>query len=133
MASLLAPGSRTRTLVANLLIAIPALFLAWLILWEAIHPRLQPAQPTAAQVANQQQQISDRQRTQLLCQRQALCRKFGEARRACATAGNYKNCIDIKMGDDAMDVYPCMNNGTVWGAPKDMPDRLTCFVSSVFQ
>lgn len=83
-------------------------------------------------LAIEQRAASANQRTRALCERQALCRKFGDARQACATAGNLKTCIDIKMGDHAIDLYPCMNNGTVWDTPKDMPDRLTCLTSSAF-
>ena len=27
-----------------------------------------------------------------------------------------------------MDLYPCMNDGTIFAEPKDVPDRLTCFI-----
>jgi hypothetical protein len=115
MASPLDPGSRIRTFIANVLVAGPALFLAWLIIWSFTNP---PPPETAeqnrvraeAQAAVQQRAESERHRRQNLCQQQALCRKFGEARQACATAGSYKTCTDIKMGDDAMDLYPCTNN-----------------------
>lgn len=112
MSGLLAPGSRFRSFIAYTLFSLPFILFAWIIASDFIN------QPW--------------QRTQNLCYQRALCLKFGEARQACAIAGNYKNCIDIKMGDDAMDLYPCMNNGTVWDPPKETPSRLTCFLSSIF-
>jgi hypothetical protein len=128
----LAPGSPIRVFIGNAVAFAPVLLLVSFFVWEFIK---QPTPENARIVdpAATQQQASERQRTQSLCHQQALCRKFGEARQECATAGNYKNCLSIKMGDDAMDLYPCMNDGTAWGAPKDIPNRLTCFLSGVFQ
>lgn len=84
-----------------------------------------------AQQVKLQREASEQQRTRSLCQAAELCRKFGEARQACATAGNYKNCVDIKMGKDATDLYPCMNDGHVWAEPADMPNRFQCFIQSI--
>jgi hypothetical protein len=78
----------------------------------------------AHQALDRQQQASDRQKT--LCRLLSLCSKFGDARQACATAGNYKMCIDIKMGADAMDRYPCKNDGAVFDQPNDMPTAFEC-------
>jgi hypothetical protein len=77
-----------------------------------------------AQIKAAQQATLDRQKT--LCRLLSLCSKFGEARQACATAGNYKMCIDIKMGANAMDRYPCMNDGAVFGQLNDMPTAFEC-------
>lgn len=129
MPGLLAPGSRLRTIVANLLVAVPAI----LFLWLGVSTFLYPTPPGPVEhMANQQLETSGWQRIRVLCAREALCRKFGEARQGCATAGNYKNCLDIKMGDDAVGLYPCTNNGTVWGASQDMPDQFTCLAARIF-
>jgi hypothetical protein len=72
-----------------------------------------------------QQATLDRQK--MLCRLRSLCSKFGDARQACATAGNYKMCINIKMGADAVDSYECTDDGAVSGQPNDMPTALDCF------
>ena len=74
----------------------------------------------AAQLAQAKAQAAATARQRALCNQQTICTKFATARQECATAGNYKNCVDIKMGTDAMDLYPCMNDGRVWA------NRLTC-------
>src|SRR5262245_29485726 len=37
-----------------------------------------------------------------LCEQAAACKKYDAARLECATAGNLKTCLRIKMGDDDM-------------------------------
>jgi hypothetical protein len=84
-----------------------------------------------AQLAQAKAQAAATARQRALCNQQTICTKFATARQECATAGNYKNCVDIKMGKDAMDLYPCMNDGRVWGEPADMPNRFQCFIQSI--
>src|ERR1700730_279546 len=50
-----------------------------------------------------------------LCQAASACKRYSEARLECATAGNFKTCLRIKMGDDAS--YSDMCSGYDEGAP----------------
>jgi len=85
----------------------------------------------AAQLDQAKAQAAATARQRALCNQQTICTKFATARQECATAGNYKNCVDIKMGKDAIDLYPCMNDGRVWSEPADMQNRFQCFIQSI--
>jgi hypothetical protein len=50
------------------------------------------------------------------CQVSAACEKYDKARIDCATAGNFKTCLRIKMGDDERYGRYC-TNGYDEGAP----------------
>jgi hypothetical protein len=63
--------------------------------------------------AERQRIIARKDKEQTFCRLRSVCSKFAEVRQACATAGNYKLCVEIKMGADAMPSYPCMSDGTV--------------------
>jgi hypothetical protein len=78
--------------------------------------------------AEAQRQAAAAERKASLCHLQSVCVRYGRARQECATAGDYKNCVDIKMGTDATDLYPCMNDGGVFNQPSDMPSRVACCV-----
>ena len=110
-------------LIVVILLAVfsPSTLPQWEEQWEAAKIK---EREDAHQALDRQQQASDRQKT--LCRLLSLCSKFGDARAACATAGNYKMCIDIKMGADAMDSYLCTNDGAVSGQPNDMPTAFEC-------
>jgi hypothetical protein len=85
------------------------------------------------QAAVRQQQAEELQRQQLerdknLCRVQSVCAKYSAVRQECATAGNFENCIRVKMGDGAfMEIGRCANDGTVYFAPANMPSRAQCF------
>jgi hypothetical protein len=116
-----------------------------LIAWGASLPNPPPETPEqtqarkTAQQAQAKLQAAEAERrkaaanqVKALCAQQAICTKFAEARQACATAGNYKNCVDIKMGSDATGgLYPCMNDGHIWNEPPDMPNRFQCLLSAI--
>ena len=102
----LAPGSPIRTFLGYGLAAIPLSLLAIGVFGALFEPK-PPAAPVSpelkqwreAQMDEQQRQaVRVAERKQHLCRQQTLCRKFGEVRQACATAGDYKKCVDIKMG-----------------------------------
>jgi hypothetical protein len=66
----------------------------------------------------QQQKQQQEQRHQYereLCLRAAACEKYSAMRLECATAGNFKNCLHIKMGAQAIYIDPC--SGFNEGAP----------------
>jgi hypothetical protein len=46
-----------------------------------------------------------------LCHAQMLCGKYSSVRQECALAGDFNNCVSIKMGNDGMWEYPCTYDG----------------------
>jgi hypothetical protein len=78
------------------------------------------------QAAEQQKKESER----FLCHLASACQKYREARLDCATAGNLRTCLHIKMGDDAL--YSGMCSGNDEGAvavplPPETPNAVECF------
>ena len=61
----------------------------------------------------------------------AACKKYSAARLDCATAGNFKTCLRIKMGDDAYDYAGACSGGEIGAAakplPPETPDAIECF------
>jgi hypothetical protein len=53
----------------------------------------------AATARAESKRTAERERNRLLCKVKSTCAEYGEARQACATAGNFQNCIRVKMGD----------------------------------
>ena len=78
---------------------------------------------------DQAKRQKDSERRQL-CLVAKACDKYSEARLACATAGNFKTCVRIKMGEDSF--YSEMCSGYDVGAPAvprppQTPDAVECF------
>jgi hypothetical protein len=62
-----------------------------------------------------------------LCHLQSVCRKYAEVRQDCATAGSFKTCVGVKMGDaDGPLVDSCTNDGGVLYPASEMPGFLRC-------
>src|SRR5262249_61990704 len=71
-----------------------------------------------------------------LCRQAAACKKYSEARLECATAGNFKTCLRIKMGEDA--AYIGMCSGYEDGAPAvplppETPNAVDCFFRTLWK
>jgi hypothetical protein len=63
-----------------------------------------------------------------LCKVKSICAQYGEVRQGCATAGNFENCIRVKMGDENYEfVSSCTNDGHM-GASLE-PGAVDCFFS----
>ena len=62
-----------------------------------------------------EEQKAESERKQSLCRMAAACKKYSEARLECATAGNFKTCLHIKMATDAS--YSGICSGFDEGAP----------------
>jgi hypothetical protein len=61
-----------------------------------------------------------------LCQIKLVCRQYYSARQECAVAGNFDNCVQIKIGNK--DTSFCTNDGGV-NEPQyvsDMPNEVEC-------
>jgi hypothetical protein len=64
--------------------------------------------------------------TAFRCKAKSICKTYGRVRQECATAGNYKNCLRIKMGSEAYEIIDmCTEEGeTVDPSP---PSAVDCF------
>lgn len=65
-----------------------------------------------------------------LCRQAAVCKKYDQVRLDCATAGNLKTCLRIKMGENVSFIDIC--SGYDVGAPAipldpKTPDLVRCF------
>ena len=122
--------------------SIPALFFIGVIVWAFMTaPSPTPEQKAAEEAARLEEEaarlnrqardpVAERQKTQLkqeLCHEAKACKKYSEARLECATAGNFKTCLRIKMGEDSF--YSDMCSGYDVGAPAVPlpPETLTAF------
>jgi hypothetical protein len=71
----------------------------------------------------------------ILCEQAAACKKYDAARLECATAGNLKTCLRIKMGDDDA-IFTNICSGYDPGAPArplplETPNVVQCFFERV--
>jgi hypothetical protein len=99
------------------------------VLWSALNALTEPPKP-----GTQQRTRFDQDRA--LCRMAAACKKYSEARLECATAGNFKTCLHIKMGADAS--YSGMCSGYDEGAaavplPPETPNAVQCFFLTFWQ
>jgi hypothetical protein len=102
-------------------------------IWAAMGPPLTPAeqaQQALRSAARQQQEQLDLEIEKYLCRKMAACRKYDQARLQCAAAGNFKNCLRIKLDNDLSLVDPCGGNDE--GRPAASldprtPNALRCF------
>jgi hypothetical protein len=63
-----------------------------------------------------------------LCYQADFCDAYGETRQACATAGDFANCIRVKIGDKNLGrLGYCANDGGLASPPQDMPSSFECF------
>ena len=64
-----------------------------------------------------------------LCHVKLVCRNYRSARQDCAVAGNFDNCVSVKIGDkDATYLSLCSNDGIVTAGQyqTDMPNEIEC-------
>jgi hypothetical protein len=63
-----------------------------------------------------------------LCRMPEICTKYRAMRLECAVAGNFKNCITIKMGRDASLLDLCTEEGEPGYRDPATPNILECFL-----
>jgi hypothetical protein len=84
--------------------------------------------PTAEEIRQRRQEEQthrqEEQTRRYLCRVAAACRKYDEVRVECATAGTFKTCMRIKMGEDA-GLYGS-DDGAPAILPPGTPSRLDC-------
>jgi hypothetical protein len=102
----------------TMLAAVAGFFIVLVVVTSNIPPLPPENQPEARAAA-----IS---RLRDLCTIRSICSKYASARQECATAGNFDQCMKIKMGDDAWKVGSCTSDGNYRNAPPDMPGRVRC-------
>jgi hypothetical protein len=119
-----------------------ALILAWAILLALFSPPTANDQVKAAanaQARGDRREAASREKsaqTLFLCQQAAACKKYDTARLECATAGNLKTCLHVKMGDDDL-IFTNICSGYDPGAPTrplppNTPNVVQCFFERVF-
>jgi hypothetical protein len=90
---------------------------------------------TAAQVQARETRAAANELKRSRCRLQSMCAKYGEVRQQCAIAGNFNNCVTVRMGGADIGRYDCTDDGKiVWKGPvpADMPNRLECLFLGVF-
>ncbi|MBZ9820171.1 hypothetical protein [Mesorhizobium sp. CA4] len=134
-------GDQTKNTLRPLLIAFLGLASIGILARIFDPPPVQPPK-SAAQIKLEQEQAAERaiasqarakadQESQArhahLCKWVDLCSKFGEARQACATAGDFQNCINVKLGDNAWVIGDnCSNDGSLINPQNDTPSKWQC-------
>ena len=63
------------------------------------------------------------------CETVNVCKKYGTVRQDCAVAGNFKNCVQVKMNlSYATLETDCNDDGTLRWQPANVPtNAVTCF------
>jgi hypothetical protein len=68
------------------------------------------------------------ERNKIFCKLRDVCEQFGNDRQECATAGNFENCLRVKMGDDNYDLRgSCTDDGKIVDE-HEAPNKAECFV-----
>jgi hypothetical protein len=106
------------------------------LIWTA--PPRTPAERAADEAASRQRAAKENDEEQFklyLCHAAAACKKYSAVRLECATAGSFKTCLRIKMGEDSG--YSDFCSGYVEGAPSvplppQTPNAVECFFRSLF-
>ena len=85
----------------------------------------------AKQIAEEAQirtlQSAAEEEKKYLCRLKTVCKTYATVRQDCATAGNFNNCINVKMGDDdAAMTGSCSNDGKPLYPQAKVPDNLEC-------
>ena len=67
-----------------------------------------------------------------MCRVKAVCERFAAVRQECATAGNFENCVSVKLGDAASMIGECTNDGMVATPyPDTVPSAVECWLHGV--
>jgi hypothetical protein len=100
---------------------------------EAVESAARAAESERTRAARQTEEAERNERTKALCKLRSLCSKYGAVRQECAVAGNFDNCVSIKMGNfDQDQPLMCTPDGKVaFVSPDAIPNRAECFLSGV--
>src|SRR5262245_24448684 len=76
----------------------------------------------------QQQKVAKAANDRALCNTASVCKKYGKVRQDCAVAGNFRNCVQVKMGENTSYAETdCNDDGTPRWQP-DTPNPIVCFL-----
>jgi hypothetical protein len=62
------------------------------------------------------------------CHKQLICNRYRSARQECAVAGNFENCLHVKIGADFSATGSCSEDGELLDTPIDMPNIAECLL-----
>lgn len=105
------------------------------VLWMVLFP--QPAQEIRANQLQDARQAQAQQETEreaeYLCRLVSICSKFATVRQDCATAGNFDNCVKIKLGEEKFsETTYCTADGRLNYTPSiPVPSKLACLIGSL--
>jgi hypothetical protein len=61
------------------------------------------------------------------CHQESACNQYSKARQECAVAGDFNNCVAVKVGVTDVDVsYACASDGSVLYSQPDHPNTMLC-------
>jgi hypothetical protein len=67
-----------------------------------------------------------------LCHVKSVCKAYADVRQECAVAGDFNNCVRVKIGDENMDSVPyCANDGSISSPPDNLPSWFDCLAYSL--
>jgi len=97
---------------------------------QAYAREIQERQQAAAASASAESASSERaariEQTRQLCKIKAACGVYAKSRQSCAIAGNFENCMRIKMGEDNYELREnCTNDGHMLDASSE-PTAVDC-------
>jgi hypothetical protein len=118
------------------------LFVAVFVAWALMNPSPPPPPETPQQLqadkaaadlyakglaAQAAAAAAQAEREKELCHLSGECMRYGQARQDCAVAGDFNNCISVKMGSTDVDfASQCTADGKIVDAPDDLPSQLRC-------
>jgi hypothetical protein len=66
-----------------------------------------------------------------LCHEQSSCGKYKDVRQQCAIAGDFDNCVSVRMADEHVHyIFQCTNDGQIFSEEDraNMPNQVECFL-----
>ena len=72
-------------------------------------------------------------RRNTLCHEGFICTKYRDVRQQCAIAGDFNNCVNVKMGSEPTYRLICTNDGELISSVEkaDMPSEIECLLRTV--
>jgi hypothetical protein len=95
------------------------------ILSEIVNSRTNQSQEAGANYA--QRQREKKRHDDYWCHMQRACSNYARLRNECAVAGDFTNCLHVRMGDDWNIIGQCMDNGNLTNPPDDIPNIVLCW------
>jgi hypothetical protein len=95
-------------------------------------PSLPPTQEQLKLEKQLADERKDRDRDNVYwCSLAVVCSKYAEVRDQCAVAGDFTNCLRVKLKDDWNRIDQCADGGKLIDPPANMPDTFQCIGSEL--